>query len=75
MVLEFQKKVLQTLAMRAGPAAGDITRDICAKMGIAPDALTPALMDRFASLAEADLAGLVSPAEAKATAADLRVLK
>jgi len=72
---EFQKKVMQALAIRAGPASADITRDICAKMGISPDALAPAQMDTFASLVEAELTGILSASEAKSAAAELRLLK
>jgi hypothetical protein len=75
MVSEFQKKVMQALAIRAGPAALDIIRDICAKMGISPDALTPAQMDTFASLVEVELAGILSASETKSAVAELRSLK
>jgi hypothetical protein len=73
--IEFQKRVMQALAIRAGPAASDITRGVCAKMGIAPLALAPADMDTFASLVEAELAGILSASEAKSAAAELRSLK
>jgi hypothetical protein len=75
MASEFQKKIMQALATSAGPATADIIKDVCAKMGVSPDALTPAQMDAFASLVESELAGILSASEAKTTATLLRSLK
>ena len=75
MAAEFAGKVIQSLATRAGPAAMDLVQDACAKMGIKPAELTPAHMGKFAYMVEEDLAGLLSAADAKAAADDLRSIK
>ncbi|NMB77988.1 MAG: hypothetical protein GYA23_02695 [Methanomicrobiales archaeon] len=75
MAAEFAGKVIASLAGRVGPASMDMVKDACEKLGIRPDELTMAHMGKFAYLVEEDLAGLLSAAEAKAAADDLRLLK
>jgi hypothetical protein len=75
MAAVFAGKVMQSLATRVGPAAMDIVQDSCVKLGVKPDELTMAHMGKFAYIVEEELTGLLSAAEAKVAADELRALK
>jgi len=71
----FQIKVVQVLAMKAGPAAQDIAKDICGKMGTTLENLNSGNMEQFATVLETEMTSIIAASDAKFVGSLLRKMK
>ncbi|WP_421909608.1 hypothetical protein [Methanolacinia petrolearia] len=71
----YQKMIINTLARKLGPAAGDFAEDMARKTGTKFTEISPGNIENFASHVEKNAVQFISPAEAQFIANTIRKLK
>lgn len=71
----YQKMIINTLARKLGPAAGDFADDMARKSGTKLNEISPANIENFACNVEKNVIQFISPAEAQFVANTIRRLK
>ena len=71
----YQKMIINTLARKLGPAAGDFASDMARKSGTKFVDLSPENIENFAFNVEKNVVQFISPAEAQFIANTIRKLK
>jgi hypothetical protein len=71
----FQRSVVQVLAMKIGPAAEDVARDICNGTGTPLEQMKQGQIEAFIGGMPAILSAFMSPGDLKECGEQLRKLK